>query len=318
MIIPAMYKILFTIFFHVNNIVWTHVIPYKRMKKILLLLTTSILLGGCTVKDLFVKAPAGLEIATTPISTVFLNGESKGSTPYSDKNMKPGTYAIKLVPTSGDFPVYETKMDLITGASTIISRTFAQSELDSSGYTLGLQQETSGGTFLSVISDPDTVSITVDDKPSGFTPLSKIPTGPGSHSLLVTSPGYVDQTLSVNTVKGYNLIVNFKLASQTITLTPSEPATVSAVPPSATPIPTSSNAPTTTTEIIKPYVLIGDTGTGWLRVRKESLGTSEELGKADTGEKLKYLGESTDLGWHKIEFEGNPGWVSGKYVTVIK
>ena len=35
---------------------------------------------------------------------------------------------------------------------------------------------------------------------------------------------------------------------------------------------------------------------------KEASGTAEELGKADTGEKLKYLGESTDLGWHKVEF----------------
>ncbi|EKD79974.1 MAG: hypothetical protein ACD_40C00234G0003 [uncultured bacterium] len=64
--------------------------------------------------------------------------------------------------------------------------------------------------------------------------------------------------------------------------------------------------------------MIGETGTGWLRVRKEASGTSDELGKANTGEKLKYLGESTDLGWHQVEFEGNSGWVSGKYVTVVK
>jgi uncharacterized protein YgiM (DUF1202 family) len=55
-----------------------------------------------------------------------------------------------------------------------------------------------------------------------------------------------------------------------------------------------------------------------LRIRKESSGSSDELGKANTGEKLKYLGESTDLGWHKIEFEGSVGWVSGKYATIVK
>ena len=72
------------------------------------------------------------------------------------------------------------------------------------------------------------------------------------------------------------------------------------------------------TDLPKPYVVIGETETGWLRVRREPSGTAEELGKANTGEKLKYLGESTDLGWHKIEFEGSVGYVSGKYVTLVK
>ncbi|MEI8232185.1 MAG: PEGA domain-containing protein [bacterium] len=296
------------------------------MKKVLLIIFASIFLGGCTAKDLFVKAPAGLEIATIPTSTVFINGDNKGETPYSDKNLKPGSYTVKLVPTgSTTLSPYETKLELVSKASTIISRTFTESEIDSSGYTLQLQEDPAGLTYLSVISDPDNVNITIDDKPSGFTPLSKSPTSPGSHSLLVTSPGFLEQSLSVNTVKGYNLIVNFKLASQTITLTPSTPSTPSAsVEPSATPsavasssLPSASVSPSTVS-MAKPYVLIGETGTGWLRIRKTDSGTSEELGKANTGEKLKYLGESTDLGWHKIEFEGAVGWVSGKYVTLVK
>jgi hypothetical protein len=132
------------------------------MKKLLLVLSASIFLGGCTVKDLFVKAPAGLEITTTPASSVFINGENKGETPYSDKNVKPGTYTLKLVPTSGENLLpYETNLVLISKASTIISRTFSSSELDSAGYTLQLQEESSGGTFLSVISDPDTINVTM-------------------------------------------------------------------------------------------------------------------------------------------------------------
>lgn len=295
-------------------------LPYKSMKKLFVILVASIFLGGCTAKDLFVKAPAGLEIATTPIATVFLNGENKGETPYSDKNIKPGSYTLKLVPTSGDNTLpYETNLILISKASTIISRTFGPSELDSSGYTLQLQEDPSGGTFLSVISDPDTINVTLDDKPSGFTPLSKIAANPGSHSLSVSSPGYLEQELSVNTVKGYNLIVNFKLASQTITLTPTTPATSSAtIVTQTSPSPSPSVASDQGSVVAKPYILIGDTGTGWLRIRKEASGASEELGKADTGEKLKYLGESTEVGWFKVEFEGAVGWVSGKYVTLVK
>ncbi|PIR98940.1 hypothetical protein COT87_02155 [Candidatus Collierbacteria bacterium CG10_big_fil_rev_8_21_14_0_10_44_9] len=287
------------------------------MKKLLTIIIASILLGGCTLRDLFVKLPAGLEISTNPPATVFINGENKGSTPYNNKDMKPGTYTIKMIPISeSNLPSYETKLNLISKASTIISRNFAQSELDSSGYTLQLQEDLSGGTFLSVISDPDTINITIDDKPNGFTPLSKLSISPGSHSLHVTSPGYMEQAISVNVVKNYNLIVNFKLAGQTITLTPQYPATPSAS--LALPSPASVGAPSISPTIPKPYVVIGETGTGWLRIRKEASGSSEELGKANTGEKLKYLGESTELGWHKIEFEGAPGWVSGKYVTLIK
>ena len=301
-------------------------LPYKSMKKLLLILSASVLLGGCTAKDLFVKAPAGLEIATTPSATVFLNGDNKGATPYSNKNLKPGSYTLKLVPTSStSLPPYETKLDLVSKASTIISRNFTDSDIDSSGYTLELQEDPGGLTYLSVISDPDTINVTIDDKPSGFTPLSKLASTPGAHTLLVTSPGFEGQTLSVNTVKGYNLIVNFKLASQTITLTPPAVST-----PSASLIPQTSTSPSPSpstrntgaldngTNIEKPYVVIGDTGTGWLRVRKDSSGSSDELGKANTGEKLKYLGESTDVGWFKIEFEGATGWVSGKYVTLVK
>lgn len=294
------------------------------MKKFLVLIVTSILLGGCTPKELFIKPPSGLEVFTTPTATVFIDGENKGETPYTNKNIKAGTYTIKLVPTSGDgLSPYETKLVLIPKTTTIVSRNFAQTDLDSSGYTMQLQEDPSGGTYLSVISDPDTVNINIDDKPSGFTPLSKLPTTPGAHSLVATSPGYLEQALSVTAGKGYNLIVNFKLASQTITLASPPPSTSSAtlLPPSPSPISSASPASSPTTSIdtmAKPYVLIGETGTGWLRIRKEASGSSDELGKANTGEKLKYLGESTDLGWHKIEFEGSIGWVSGKYVTVIK
>lgn len=287
------------------------------MYKLLTVLASAILLGGCTLKDFFVKPPAGLEIASIPAATVFLDGESQGDTPYVNKELKPGSYTLKLVALGdSNLPPYETNLTLISKASTIISHTFATSELETSGYSMQLQEEASGATYLSVISDPDTINVTIDDKPTGFTPLSKLATSPGSHKLVVTSPGYVQQELSVNVVKGYNLIVNFKLASQTITLAPPEASTPAATP-QPTPTPASASATLTLTPD-KPYVEIIETGTGWLRVRKEGSGTAEELGKANTGEKLKYLGETTDLGWHKVEFEGSVGYVSGKYTTLVK
>ncbi len=292
------------------------------MNKVILVIISALLLSGCSLKDFFVKPPAGLEIKTTPDSTVFLNGENKGVTPYTNQSLKPGEYLLRLVPVSPDnLSPYELKLNLVSRASTVISRNFFPSDIDSSGYILQLVAENEGTTSLSIISDPDMISATIDGKPSGFTPLSKLSITPGAHSLLVSSPGYISQELSVTTVKGYNLIINFKLASATITLASATPATASSSSPSPSSSPPSSTTPIPSASVgislAKPYVLIGETETGWLRVRQEASGTSDELGKANTGEKLKYLGESTDLGWHQVEFEGSPGWVSGKYVTVV-
>jgi uncharacterized protein YgiM (DUF1202 family) len=57
---------------------------------------------------------------------------------------------------------------------------------------------------------------------------------------------------------------------------------------------------------------------GGLNVRKDASSSSDVLGKAAISEKLKYLGETTEAGWFKVEFEGSTGWVSGKYVTLVK
>lgn len=293
------------------------------MYKALLILSSSFLLAGCSLKDFFVKPPAGLEVATSSPATVFLNNANVGDTPYSDQKLKPDTYTLKLVPHNPDLSPYEVELKLTSKASTVISRSFASNDLDSSGYTLQLVEAKPDDTNLSIISDPDLVSVNLDGVPHGFTPLSKLATTPGAHSLEVSSPGYASQQLNVTAVKGYNLIANFKLAGTTIVLSPttSPPATASAsVQPGVSPSPTTSARPlpSPTALVAKPYVEIGVTETGWLRVRQDPSSTSPELGKASQGEKLPYLGVTTDLGWHKVEFEGQPGYVSAKYSTLVQ
>ena len=295
------------------------------MKKLLLVLATSLALGGCTVQSLLNKSPAGLDINTTPTATVFLNGKNVGNTPYSDKSLSAGPYTVKLVPETGvaGLESYETKVTLAGSVSTVISHTFAVADTDAQGYTLSLQQDPTGKTAISIISDPDTVTVTIDGTPHGFTPLSNVEIAPGSHQVNVVSPGYVAENVNVNTVKGYNLVINIKLASQTISLSPATPATPSAMTsPIPSPLvsakPSSSPSPSPTPEVAKPYVVVNQTGTGWLRVRKDASATSDELGKANVGEKLPYLGVTTDTGWFKVEFEGQPGYVSGQYITLVK
>ena len=297
------------------------------MRQLLVILFAGIFLSGCTVKNLFLKKPAGLEITTTPASTVFLNGENRGDTPFKLDSLKAGTYTLKLTPnSSSNLLSYETSLTLEPGVSTVINRTLGATEPDSFGYTLTFQEDVGGQTYLSVISEPDAVNINLDGTPHGFTPLSKISLNPGNHTLRLVSPGFVEQTLPVNTLKGFNLIVSVQLAGETINLTPSPLATASASPsltPSASPQALLSPLPTSSSSLIAaPYVTVSDspdiTAAGGLNVRSEPSASSDPLGKAKVGERLKYLNETTVSGWFKVEFEGNPGYVSGKYVTLTK
>lgn len=300
-------------------------VTYVCMKQILTILVAGLLLSGCTMPALFVKKPAGLEINTTPAAAVFLNGDNLGPTPYKNAKVTPGTYSLRLLPDDSSLLPYETSLTLDPGVSTVITRTFAATEPDSSGYSLSLVEDVAGKTYLSVITDPDSVNLNVDGTPRGFAPLSKFELNPGSHTVRLTSPGYVEQSLPVNTVKGFNLVVNVKMAGDTINLAAAPSATPSSL---ASPAPSAaasgspkpSSTPTLTLE--RPYVTVSDSpdiaSTGGLNVRKEPSASSDPLGKAKIGEKLKYLGETTPAGWHKVEFEGTPGYVSGKYVTLTK
>ena len=258
-------------------------------------------------------------------ATVYLGGESRGDTPFKDAKLPAGSYSLRLVPHDTTLLPYETSLKLESGVSTAITRNLTAAEPDSSGFTLTLTEEVNGKTYLSIITDPDAVNIYLDGAPRGFTPLSKIEVAPGSHSVRLTSPGYVEQTLSVNAVKSFNLISNVKLAGQTINLTtPSSSPSASpatSAQPDRSPQPSSSAAlPSVSME--RPYVTVNDspdiTSAGGLNVRKDPSASSDALGKAKIGEKLKYLDETTPAGWHKVEFEGSIGYVSGKYVTLTK
>lgn len=283
------------------------------MKKLLLVLVCGLLLGGCTVRNPFNKKPAGLEITTLPVATVFLNGEEVGTTPYTDRDLAVGDYQVKLVPQGEDsFIPWETQLTLHPAVTTIVSYNFAEAETDATSYILELRQEAGDGTYLSVISEPDTVNLTIDGKPTGYTPAAKLDSTPGAHQLNLTSPGYKPLDLSVNAVKGYNLIVNVKLSSDPILLTSPPPVASGSAQTDPEPVEGLSSGITT------PYVLIQETGTGWLRVRREPSSSGEELGKVNVGEKLKYLGETSDTGWHQVEFEGEEGWLSAKYTKLVK
>lgn len=307
------------------------------MYKLLLVLISSVILSGCTVQNLFVKKPAGLEVSTSAPATVYLSDKELGKTPLKNQNITPGKYTLRLIPDDTALTPYETTVELSSAASTVISRTFGETLLDSYGYSLSLIPDKTGLATLSVISDPDTGSLTIDGVPSGFTPLSKREISPGNHEVIVGTPGFAEQKISIVATTGFNLVVSVKLKSEPISLTPPSPSLASqptgetttnsdqsALTAAVSPTPSPRITPSTTPTIAptRPYVTVSDSAdvvsAGGLNVRKQPSSSAEILGKSDVGEHLKYLGETTSAGWHKIEFEGSVGYVSAKYTTLTK
>lgn len=65
----------------------------------------------------------------------------------------------------------------------------------------------------------------------------------------------------------------------------------------------------TTVEAPKKVAIVG----GNCYVRSTSNTNGKKLGVAHAGKKYDYAGETSDNGWNKIDFNGQVGWVSGKY-----
>ncbi len=302
------------------------------MLKLIVVIISSLILSGCTVKNLFVKKPAGLEISTSAPATVYLSDKELGKTPLKNQNIAPGTYTLRLIPDDTTLTPYEATVELESSASTVLSRTFGETVLDSFGYSLNLVPDKTGLSTISVVSDPDTSSLTIDGVPSGFTPLSKREVSPGNHEIIVGTPGFAEQKIPIIATTGFNLVVSVKLKSEPINLTiqqespnpePATPATPAASASIALSSPKpSATKPSPIASPTRPYVTVSDSAdvvsAGGLNVRKEPSSSADSLGRASVGEHLKYLGETTSAGWHKIEFEGSVGYVSAKYVTITK
>lgn len=288
------------------------------MKKLALIVFFSLFLGGCTLRNPFLKKPAGLEVSSDPTAVVYLNDNQLGTTPLTRDDLEPGDYTLKLVPQEDGLTTWETQLTLKKEATTIISRNFADSETDSAGYILELRQDAGDQAYLSIVSDPDTINLHLDGQAKGYTPVSRLEVSPGSHQLLLSSPGYHELPLSLNAVKGYNLVISAKLSPDLITLSTPPPSTSSATTPEEDSSPPQDEQLPDSTQLDPPYVTIKETGTGWLRVRKEPSATSVELGKVNVGEELPYLEDTTETGWYKVEFEGEEGWLSARYATLVK
>lgn len=296
------------------------------MKKLSLILLSSLVLGACSLPFGILKK-AVLDVKSDPVSTVYINEEHAGSTPFYKDDLKPGTYTIKLVQESDPEITWQTKVTLKPQLLTNITRRFGSTPDTSSDFTISLEPNSrSDQTSITVITLPDSAVVKLDGQPIGFSIIDLDDVKEGDHQIDIGSPGFQQLSIPIKAVTGYNLIISAHLAKDRgLSLDPTPtPATQSAVTspspspfPNSTPTPRPTNATSSATPD-KPYVTITDTPTGWLRVRSEPSGlTDNEVGKVTVGESYSFI-ESNQVGWYKIEYSpSKQGWISAQYAKLV-
>lgn len=292
------------------------------------LVASTILLAGCSLP--LGPAKAGLQVMTTEVpASIFLNGQYLEKTPYIGKNLKPGEYMLKIQPDNPAFVPYETTITLAKGLLTVVT------------WKPGERPETSGGviyemeslsqknkTELSIISIPDKAIVSLDQDKKDFTPLLLKDVAIGTHEFEVRLPSYETQKHTINIIEGYRINITVKLAKHSLELVDGK--TDQEASPSAKTVDTEEStasgetplrqAKSTVSETDQPMVTIKPTnfyrdGKEVLRVRDKAGSHGQELGFAEVGESYPYLDETVS-GWHKIDFAGDEGWVSGKYASL--
>ncbi len=247
----------------------------------------------------FRKKGAGVSVDTKPASTVFIDGEQVGRTPYEGVKT-PGEVTIKLLPDSFEKPLspYETKVTLTAEVQTVIKREFGETEDLSSGAIVSFEKVGSREVSISVVSIPDGAEVSLNGQVRGFTPFKTSSINDGNHQLSLSALGFNDYQLNVRTYAGYKVTAVFKLAPGGVV----EEAKDEIVE-----------------ELKVQEVEILTTGTGFLRVRAGPSVLEAEVGRVGPGKRYPLVESDVASGWFKIEYEeGKEGWVSNEYAKIVE
>lgn len=283
------------------------------MRKILgtVTLLSGLLISGLGIYhyySLSQKLNAGLKIESSQPATVFVNGVQIGQTPL-DKLYKSGEMMIKLVPnsTTNNLTTYQTKVKLTAGTYTVIRRDFAQTEAETGGEIVSLEKTSEKSASLAVVvAGPDAASVVIDGEPQGLTPLALANLAAGDHQVEIIASGFSPRTVNAVAAKGHRLVINVKLAGQTVDM----PVPIVDLLPSPSPIAGANFS----LQLKKPYVEIKETPTGYLRVRNAPTVLGKEIGQVKPGTKLPLL--ENQSGWYRISgtfVATTSGWISAQY-----
>lgn len=252
---------------------------------------------------------SALRVDSVPAAQVYINGQLIGATPFVNEKMTPGEYRLKLVATgaTGIFFPWETRIKLVNDSLTYVSRDIGKSEENSGHHILWLEKLPSiESGQIAVVSEPNGAKVSVDGIEKGFTSLIIKNIPQGDRKIIISSEGYSDQIINGKIRGGFRLNASVKLARKEIS-----PAS-----PSASPTATASAQIATSSGLQKPYVLIKQTGTGFLRVRFGPTITASESTRVNPGDKFPLVAEEN--GWTKVKIASISGWVNDQYIQKFK
>ncbi|MDP3917760.1 MAG: PEGA domain-containing protein, partial [Candidatus Woesebacteria bacterium] len=231
-------------------------------------------------------------IEADPISTVYIDGQEVGKTPY-EANRKPEEITLRIKPDNINNIVlddYETKINLVSGIRTIVKRVFRETEEASSGVVVSFEKLGGKESYVTVVSVPDNAQVLIDSKIYGYTPLRvKVPAG--DHNLVVSADKYLEKSLPIRVYAGYKLTASVKLAKIVEEIK---------------------------TKIkILPTIVINKTDVGFLRVREGAGLNFPEVAQVKPDEEYEVIEENEDGSWFKIKTGEVEGWISAEFVTKI-
>lgn len=269
----------------------------QRLLFIILLIIFALAGVALIVFNFFVPKASGLLIETSPASTVYINGEEVGRTPYTSIR-KPGEITLRCIPDSFGTPLapFEEKISLVSGVETVVRRYFGISDVFTEGEVLSFEKMPDrNATGITVVTEPENVQIRVNGADRGVTPFTTKTVNEGITKLNLVAAGYKDREVEVNLVKGYGLIAFIKMSKTEAVVLPDNEEKETGV------------------KVVK----ILDTPTGFLRVRKEASSSAVEVGRVNEGEEYNLIEESNAGDWFKISpLQGVEGWVTAQYSEI--
>lgn len=262
----------------------------KTLFLILILISVIILIIRIFTEPTFqlfgVKEKSGIKISSNPAGAqVFLDGLLVGQTPYENKELQVKEYSIKLQSDKG---LWEGKVKLNPGAETVIGRDLSDSLLSSAGETLTLEK----GRGVTILSYPYGADVEIDGIRFGKTPVGG-DLEEGEHIFTVSAAGFLTRSVRATSQSGYNLIVNIALAA-TEKKTEEKSVAIKVVA----------------------KVVVLQTPTGFLRIRKLPSVSSTEIARVSPGEELHLLEELA--GWYKIKLpDGQEGFLASSFAKKL-
>ena len=251
---------------------------------LVIVLLSSLFLGACGVEK------SGVEIVSSPIAKVYLNGKESGMTPYKNNSLMPGNIKIKLEDEGNS---WEREIKLQNNVTTVIN--WKLNKDNNSGYILSMEKSGESGSLL-INSNPGGAMIFVDGELKASSPTKIENLEEGDKKISLSYPGFKNVNLIVKMVENYQIVIDAKLEKE-------EKTKISEIA-----------SPTPVKQIV-PMVKIKETETGWLRVRSSANSDGAEVGRVKPGESYELLNQNNE--WYQIKFENKNGWISVKYAEKI-